>query len=54
MDRYVFSGEIRPFVHDTLRSLPDFKPLNVLESQLNRRSIEKDIEYKKDGKFIFK
>ena len=49
MDRYVFSGEIRPFVHDTLRSLPDFKPLNVLESQLNRRSIEKDIEYKKDG-----
>ena len=49
MERYVFSGEIRPFVHEKLKELPNFKPLNVLESQLNRRNIEKDIEYKKEG-----
>ena len=49
MEKYVFTGDIRPFVHDTLRSLPDFKPLNILVSQLDKRGVEHAIELKKDG-----
>jgi len=49
MEKYVFSGSIRPFVHDKLMSLPDFEPLDVLVTQLDRREIETVIKYKQDG-----
>lgn len=49
MEKYVFSGSIRPFVHDKLMSLPDFEPLDVLVSQLDRREIDLVIKYKQDG-----
>lgn len=49
MEKYVFSGSIRPFVHDKLMSLPDFQPLDVLVTQLDRGEIGTVIGYKKDG-----
>lgn len=49
MEKYVFSGSIRPFVHDTLMALPDFQPLDILVTQLDRSEINTIIEYKKDG-----
>ena len=49
MDKYVFSGSIRPFVHDKLMSLPDFEPLDALVTQLDRGEISTLIKYKEDG-----
>lgn len=49
MDKYVFSGSIRPFVHDKLMSLPDFEPLDALVTQLDRGEINTLIKYKEDG-----
>ena len=49
MDKYVFSGSVRPFVHDKLMSLPDFQPLDVLVTQLDRGEIQNAIKNKKDG-----
>lgn len=49
MEKYVFSGVIRPLVHDTLLSLPNFEPLDILVTQLERSQCETIISYKKDG-----
>lgn len=49
MEKYVFSGMIRPFVHDKLMSLPNFEPLDILVTQLERGQCETTIEFKKDG-----
>jgi len=55
MDKYVFSGSVRPFVHDKLMSLPDFQPLDVLVTQLDRGEIQNAIKNKQDGfcKWLF-
>ena len=40
MEKYVFSGDIRPYVHDKLMSVADFEPLDILVSQLDRHGID--------------
>lgn len=49
MERYVFSGSMTDEMHDILMSLPDFEPLDILVSQLDRTSIPKMIEWKHGG-----
>lgn len=49
MDKYVFSGSMTDKMHDMLLAMPDFEPLDILISQLDRSAIKKAIEWKKDG-----
>lgn len=49
MDKYVFSGSLTDSMHDMLLSLPNFEPLDILVSQLDRSSIKKTIEWKHEG-----
>lgn len=49
MERYVFSGALTDEMHDLLVRYPKFEPLDTLESQLNRGSIKKLIQWKHDG-----
>lgn len=49
MERYVFSGSLTNEMHDRLASLPDFEPLDILVSQLDRSSISKFIQWKHEG-----
>lgn len=55
MDRYIFSGSLTQLMHDKLIALPDFEPLDILVSQLDRSAINKMIEWKKEGfcRFLF-
>ena len=49
MEKYVFSGALTDSMHDYLLNMPDFEPLDILESQINRSSIRKIIDWKKEG-----
>lgn len=49
MERYVFSGSLTNEMHDILAAIPDFEPIDALESQLNRSSVKKMIEWRKQG-----
>lgn len=49
MERYVFSGSMTDEMHDLLVGMPDFEPLDILVSQLDRSSISKMIEWKRGG-----
>ena len=55
MDRYVFSGSLTQEMHDILQGMPDFEPLDILITQLDRSAIKKTIEWKKEGfcKWLF-
>ena len=49
MERYVFSGSLTNSMHDMLIAMPDFEPLDILVSQIDRSAIQKVIEWKKEG-----
>lgn len=49
MEKYVFSGSLTDKMHDMLLALPDFEPLDILVSQLDRSAIKKTIQWKHEG-----
>ena len=49
MEKYVFSGSMTVEMHDMLLNMPDFEPLDILVSQLDKTSIKQMIEWKKEG-----
>ena len=55
MDKYIFSGSLTDEMHDMLLDMPEFEPLDILISQLDRSAIKKAIEWKKEGfcRFLF-
>lgn len=49
MEKYVFSGSLTDEMHDMLINMPDFEPLDILISQLDRSAIKKTIQWKRQG-----
>ena len=49
MERYVFSGSLTDEMHDILAGMPEFKPFDILVSQLDRSAIRKTIKWKHEG-----
>ena len=49
MNKYYFSGSLTNAMHDMLEAMPDFEPIDILITQLDRSSITKAIEWKKSG-----
>ncbi len=49
MEKYVFSGSLTDEMHDMLLSMPEFEPLDILVSQLDRSAIKKTIKWKHEG-----
>lgn len=49
MEKYVFSGSMTDEMHDLLLAMPNFEPLDILISQLDRSAIKKAIQWKKEG-----
>ena len=49
MNTYYFSGSLTNSMHDMLINMPDFEPLDILITQLDRSAITKAIEWKKEG-----
>lgn len=49
MDKYVFSGSLTNEMHDMLLAMPNFEPLDILISQLDRSAITKAIQWKHEG-----
>lgn len=49
MERYTFSGSLTNEMHDMLLNMPDFEPLNILITQLDRSAITKAIQWKHEG-----
>lgn len=49
MEKYVFSGSLTDEMHDMLLDMPDFEPLDILISQLDRSAIKKALQWKHDG-----
>lgn len=49
MEKYVFSGSLTDEMHDMLLAMPDFEPLDILISQLDRSAIKKAIQWKHEG-----
>lgn len=49
MERYVFSGSMTDEMHDILAGMPEFKPFDILVSQLDRSAIKKTIKWKHEG-----
>ena len=45
----MFSGSLTNAMHDMLVAMPDFEPLDILVSQIDRSAITKVIEWKKEG-----
>lgn len=55
MEKYIFSGSLTDEMHDMLLAMPDFEPLDILVTQLDRSAVKKMIQWKKEGfiKFFF-
>ncbi len=49
MEKYVFSGSLTDEMHDMLINMPNFRPFDILVSQLDRNAIKKTIEWKHEG-----
>ena len=49
MDTYYFSGSLTESMHDMLLAMPDFEPLDILITQLDRSAITKAIQWKHEG-----
>ena len=49
MEKYVFSGSLTDSMHDMLLQMPDFEPLDILVSQIDRSAIRKAIKWKHEG-----
>ena len=49
MEKYVFSGSLTNEMHDMLVAMPEFEPLDILITQLDRSAITKAIQWKHEG-----
>lgn len=49
LEKYVFSGSLTNEMHDRLLAMPDFEPLDILVTQLDRSSCTKTIQWKHEG-----
>lgn len=49
MDKYVFSGSLTNEMHDLLLGMPEFEPLDILITQLDRSAISKALQWKHEG-----
>ena len=49
MDKYVYSGSLTQEMHDMLLKMPNFQPLDILVSQIDRSGVKKALEWKRDG-----
>ena len=49
MEKYVFSGSLTQSMHDMLIEMPDFEPLDILVSQLDKSAIKQTIQWKREG-----
>lgn len=49
MEKYVFSGSLTKGMHDMLLNMPNFEPLNILVSQIDRSGVKHAVEWKKEG-----
>lgn len=49
MEKYVFSGSLTQSMHDMILAMPDFEPLDILVSQLDRGTIKNMIQWKHEG-----
>lgn len=49
MEKYVFSGSLTDAMHDMLLAMPDFEPLDILVTQLDRSAVKKTIQWKHEG-----
>lgn len=49
MDKYVFSGSLTDSMHDLLLKMPEFEPIDILVSQLDRSGVKKAIQWKREG-----
>lgn len=47
--RYIFSGNLTDTMVEYLKRVPEFEPIDVLVSQLDRSSIDQMIRYKEEG-----
>ncbi len=49
MERYFYSGSLTDQMYEYLIAMPDFEPINILVSQLDRGSIEKNIKWRNEN-----
>ena len=49
MSKYIFSGNLTDKMVEYLKRVPEFEPIDVLVSQLDRSSIDQMIRYKEEG-----
>lgn len=49
LQKYFFSGSLTRSMIETLSKMPDYKPIDVLVSQLDRSSIKSMLQYKSEG-----
>ena len=49
MERYFYSGSLTDKMYEYLTNMPDFEPLNILVSQIDRSAIEKAIKWRKEN-----
>ena len=47
--RYIFSGGLSRAMVDYLKRVPEFEPIDVLVTQLDRGSIQDMLKYKEEG-----
>ena len=47
--RYVFSGSLTNTMHDLILEMPNFEPFDILVSQVDRSSLKKFIQWKREG-----
>lgn len=52
MERYVFSGTLTNDMVKMLENIPDFKPMDVLVTQVDRSGVTKMLEYKNNSHII--
>ena len=49
MERYVFSGSLTDEMKELLENMPDFEPLDILNTQIDRGTCDKLMSWKADG-----
>lgn len=52
MDKYVFSGSLTREMVDFLKAVPEFEPMDVLVSQVDRNGVNQMLKYKKEDGII--
>lgn len=45
MEKYIYSGSLTNDMYELLIAMPDFEPLNILVSQLDRTAVDKAIQW---------